>query len=339
MKGGNHQSIPPDVRDYVEREAPEARRKIEQVWGLLGGLERDALNAPSTEAAWADLQQRLDDAPPAKQADRRAPDRKGRRRSNRRAWVGLSMVLSLVVVLLGGWAWRTPVTVVVPRGEQVVVTLPDGSTAQLNSDSRLKYRRGFHAWPFVQAGVRRVRLEGEAFFDVVRGARPFVVETFNARVEVLGTQFNVRARQGLLEGETRVTLASGHVRVTDQTAPAITTILSQAGQGARIGEAAAVPAASATQVEQLDRVLAWRQQGFAVVDQPLASILAEVERRYALSIDVEEGIALTALMTLFYSRGVTAEEIIHDICLSQSCRYRATSRGMTLFPAESSSTR
>ena len=335
MKGAKHPSMPPELGDQIE--TPEARRKIEQVWSLLGRLERHALEAPPTEAAWIDLQQRLDASPSTTRAARRTPDRPRQRR--RRSGVGLSMVAGLVVVLLGVWVWRAQVTVVVPRAAQITVTLPDGSTAHLNSDSRLRYRSGFLAWPFMPASERRVTLEGEAFFEVVRGTRPFVVETFNARVEVLGTQFNVRARQGPFEGETQVTLATGRVLVTDQADLKYTMILSEAGQVARVGEAVATPAPLATPVGRLNRVLAWRQRGFAVVDQPLAFVLAEVERRYALSIDVEEGIALTVSLTLFYPRGATAEEIIHDICLSEGCRYRATSRGMALFPADSSSTR
>ena len=332
MKGGTHQSMPPELRDALELKAPEARRKIERVWGLLGRLEDENLEALPNEAAWADLEQRLETSPST--TARRAPDRAQVRRGKRRAWVGLSMVAGLVVLLLGVWLWRAPVTVVAARGQQITVTLPDGSTAQLNSDSRLRYHSGFRAWPFVPARARRVTLEGEAFFEVVRATRPFVVETFNTRVDVLGTEFNVRARQGPGEGETRVTLASGRVRVTAQSDLAYTMLLSEAGQVARVG--APMPVLSSASVENLDRVLAWRQRGFAVVDQPLGSILAEVERRYALSIDVEEGIALTTSMTVFYPRGATAEKIIHDICLAQGCRYRPTSQGVALFPADSS---
>ena len=57
MKGAKHPSLPPELRDQIE--TPEARRKIAQVWGLLGRLERHALDAPSTEAAWIELHQRF----------------------------------------------------------------------------------------------------------------------------------------------------------------------------------------------------------------------------------------------------------------------------------------
>ena len=75
MKGGKNPSMPPELRDQLESQPPEARRKIEQVWGLLGHLEHDALDAPPTNAAWDDLQQRLAEPPSTMRADRPAPDR------------------------------------------------------------------------------------------------------------------------------------------------------------------------------------------------------------------------------------------------------------------------
>lgn len=54
----------------------------------------------------------------------------------------------------------------------------------LNAATRLKY-------PVVFAsGIRKVILEGEAYFEVARDiSRPFVVETVQAKVSVIGTSF------------------------------------------------------------------------------------------------------------------------------------------------------
>ncbi len=334
MKGGQHGSMPPALDDEIARGAPEKRRKMEQVWHLLGRLEDDALNVPGTEEAWADLQTRLDPpAPPPQTA--RAPDRRpARHRARRMRWAGVP-IAGLAVLLLGVWLWHQPTEVVVPPGAQRIVTLPDGSTAQLNSASRLHYRRGFHTWPFTPDAQRVVRLEGEAFFEVVHDpARPFVVETFNARVEVLGTQVNVRARQASWEDETRVMLASGRIRVTARQDPEHPVTLAEAGQTARIGPEAAPPDSAQVQPAAMQRLLVWREDGFSVVDKPLAFILAEVERRFAVSIDVEAGVVLTDSLNLFYPRGATAEQIIHDICLAQGYRYRQTSSGYAVFPAD-----
>ena len=77
----------------------------------------------------------------------------------------------------------------------------------LNSGAELEY-------PSLFAGdTRRVRLAGEAFFDVSHDAdKPFVVETFACRVEVLGTRFNVNA--DVQHSCFSTTLLRGGVRVT-----------------------------------------------------------------------------------------------------------------------------
>ncbi len=69
-----------------------------------------------------------------------------------------------------------------------IITLPDGSTVKMNADTRIEYPEKF------AADLRKVKLSGEAFFEVKRDtARPFIIETANASVEVLGTSFNVSA--------------------------------------------------------------------------------------------------------------------------------------------------
>jgi ferric-dicitrate binding protein FerR (iron transport regulator) len=69
-----------------------------------------------------------------------------------------------------------------------VVSLPDGSVVKLNAGTRIEYPESFGK------GDRKVKLAGEAFFNVTRDTlHPFVIETEHASVEVLGTSFNVSA--------------------------------------------------------------------------------------------------------------------------------------------------
>ena len=345
MKRGNEPSVPPEVSAQTGV-SPEARRRMERVWRLLGRARRPLGDVPDTDAAWADLTRRLD-APAAPDTDaawadlarrldapngRRAADRRPRRPGRLRPAVLVPAVVAVLLAVAFGW-WSRPATVVAPPGEQRTVTLPDGSTVQLNSASRLRYARGFRAWPFAEV-ERRVTLEGEAFFEVAHDGRTFVVETVNARVEVLGTRFNVRARREPTGPETRVLLASGRVRLIDPKQPARAILLSEAGQAARITAQPATTDTPAPKVESLERALAWRNRGFTAVEEPLSAILAEMERRYALTFEAAPGIALADSLTLFYMRPVTAEEILHDICLAQNCRYRETSRGFVLFAPE-----
>ncbi len=65
---------------------------------------------------------------------------------------------------------------------------------------------------------RRVKVSGEAMFDVAHDARhPFVVETFACDVEVLGTKFDVVADEA--ESRFSASLLRGSVKVTSRLDP------------------------------------------------------------------------------------------------------------------------
>lgn len=75
-----------------------------------------------------------------------------------------------------------------PKGLRTTIILPDSSKVILNADSKISY-----AHRFVGAN-RAVKLEGEAYFEVVKDSlRPFIVEANTAKVIVHGTSFNVRS--------------------------------------------------------------------------------------------------------------------------------------------------
>lgn len=81
-----------------------------------------------------------------------------------------------------------PTSIEAPAGQHLRLTLSDGTVVELNSRSRIVYPALF------TGGERRVRLEGEAMFDVRHDAEhPFVVEGYACDVEVRGTRFNVLA--------------------------------------------------------------------------------------------------------------------------------------------------
>ena len=94
----------------------------------------------------------------------------------------------------------------VPRGGEYFMILEDGTKVWLNAATRLKYPVAF------VGGIRKVLLEGEAYFEVAHDTtRPFVVETEQAKVTVLGTSFDVSAYEE--EGKTWTTLEEGMVEI------------------------------------------------------------------------------------------------------------------------------
>lgn len=91
-------------------------------------------------------------------------------------------------------------------GDVAVLHLEDGTQVWLQDGTELRYAVG------KGDGERIVRLDGEAYFDVSHDARhPFVVETRELAIRVLGTAFNVRALAG--DPLTEVVLERGAVRL------------------------------------------------------------------------------------------------------------------------------
>ncbi len=100
----------------------------------------------------------------------------------------------------------------IPRGGQFYIKLSDGTQVWLNSDSQLKYPVAF-----TDGEIREVELVyGEAYFDVTsssahKGA-PFKVYHNKQEIDVLGTEFNIKAYRD--ETHIYTTLVEGHVTVS-----------------------------------------------------------------------------------------------------------------------------
>ena len=100
-------------------------------------------------------------------------------------------------------------TLRIPKGGEYKIVLDDGTEIWLNSASELKYPAHF------VGNERRVQLTGEAYFQVARNeAAPFIVETRDMDVKVLGTSFNVSVYED--EESCHATLVEGRVEVNDK---------------------------------------------------------------------------------------------------------------------------
>lgn len=91
-------------------------------------------------------------------------------------------------------------------GEQKRLLLPDSSEIWLNAGSSIIYPKTF------AENKRLVTLDGEAYFIVSKDTtKPFIVETSQLSVKVLGTKFNIRAYAD--DERISTTLTSGKVEV------------------------------------------------------------------------------------------------------------------------------
>lgn len=94
----------------------------------------------------------------------------------------------------------------VPRGGEYRVTLTDGTLVHLNSGSSLTYPVAFGT------ESRKVKLSGEAYFQVSKSDIPFYVETEGLTIRIYGTSFNInthfdaRIQTALVEGKVSILL-------------------------------------------------------------------------------------------------------------------------------------
>jgi transmembrane sensor len=161
-------------------------------------------------------------------------------------------------------------------GQRATVRLVDGTRVLLNVDSKLRFTTGF------AADQREVYLEGEAFFTVSRDeARPFLVRTGDAIVQVLGTEFDVRAYPG--EDEVRVLVTEGLVSVRPREAAVLDTVVLRAGHQGRVarGRLGVIRSHSDAAFD-----LAWMDGRLVFRDAPIQEVAAELSRWYRLNVEL-----------------------------------------------------
>jgi transmembrane sensor len=88
------------------------------------------------------------------------------------------------------------ITFSAPLGKIIEVALPDGSLVSLNANSEILWKKDWK-----RTGQRTVSLKGEAFFDIktLSEKMPFLVETGDVTLRVVGTSFNVNNRTETVE--------------------------------------------------------------------------------------------------------------------------------------------
>jgi transmembrane sensor len=138
-------------------------------------------------------------------------------RSRRRKRFVFAVAASVLLVAFSIWLYINKSAsqdqndeniLIAKNGSRTRSILPDGTTVWLNAGSRLIIESDF-------SGAREVRLEGEAFFDVVKkSVQPFIVHTGGVDIRVLGTAFNVKAYPEDPSVET--TLLRGRIQVYDR---------------------------------------------------------------------------------------------------------------------------
>jgi len=166
----------------------------------------------------------------------------------------------------------------IPRGGQFSLKLTDGTKVWLNSESQLKYPIAF-----IDGADRKVELVyGEAYFDVSpstehNGAK-FIVQNKDQEVEVLGTEFNIKAYKD--ETNTYTTLVEGKIEVVYDGKKKLLSPHQQSNLDVdtKILEVATVDVYNET---------AWKEGVFSFEDRSLKEIMRVLSRWYDMEVVFE----------------------------------------------------
>lgn len=188
----------------------------------------------------------------------------------RRSMLGRALAASVLAVAVGAGVWTQlkagagyHAQFATQAGERRTVNLPDGSTLELDSRSRVRV-------DFADSRRRVDLQEGEVMFSVAHDTdRPFVVQAGLGQVTVTGTRFDVRR-----EGEqARVVVESGHVQVQGRNPEQAVSLT--AGLGTRVDGQGIVAAPQPVNTQALT---AWRKGQLIFNDASLGEVAAEVSR-------------------------------------------------------------
>lgn len=181
-----------------------------------------------------------------------------------------------------------------PKGSRVVdITLADGTQVWLNAGSSITFPVAF------TGSERRVQLKGEAYLDVSHNAaKPFIVQTGDLAIQVLGTGFNVDAYEA--GDPVKVTLLKGSVKLASKKASSIL----KPGQQATVKEEIKI-----NNNVDLDHVLAWKNNKFIFDNSSIQQIMRQLERWYDIEV-VYQGTPTTEAFIGSISRDVKLSQIL-----------------------------
>jgi transmembrane sensor len=206
-------------------------------------------------------------------------------------------------------------TLSTPRAGQYHVVLPDGSKVWLNAATSLTFPVAF------VSNTRTVKLSGEAYFEVAKDKRkPFIVQTDDARVQVLGTHFNIMAYPDDKIKET--TLLEGSVQIDHLS----NTQLLKPGQQAVYQ--AGVDGLKISQIDT-DDVIAWKNGLFMFNNNTIDEVMKQIERWYDVEI-AYAGHKPNMTFTGVIPRNSNVSKVLHVLELTGGIKFEVTGSKITV---------
>lgn len=199
-----------------------------------------------------------------------------------------------------------------PINNRQTIHLPDGSTAILNTGSKLNYPSSF-------TGNRRdVYLYGEGFFEIHHDpGKPFFVHIGKVSVKVLGTAFNIKTDPA--EEKIEITVTRGKVQVLNKNKSVGIIMASEQLSFNGITEAVV------TKTVDTIPVVAWKPAEIYFNDITMEEAVQKIKQRFGTSVEFENSSARNCRVTATFSEDDPLEEILTVICAVSKTDYTISS--------------
>ncbi|WP_297095004.1 FecR family protein [uncultured Draconibacterium sp.] len=207
-------------------------------------------------------------------------------------------------------------TLKVPRGGQFFVVLSDSTCVWLNAESELHY-------PVTFSGKKReVTLVGEAYFEVAKNEhQPFIVDSENQKIEVLGTSFNVSAYAN--NEFIKTTLVEGSVKINSSTQEVFLEPSLQAVVDPKNGNTVTLPV-------KTELYTGWKEGNYYFENEAIETILKTISRWYDFEYEFKKPAAKKMRFTGSINREQELENIFKIIEETQQIKMTAYERKLVI---------
>ncbi len=199
------------------------------------------------------------------------------------------------------------------------VTLPDGSTVWLNSNSKITYPDVF------SDHSRRVELSGEAFFEVASDSlRPMIVSTGKGfSIEVLGTKFSLRSYEN--DSDSRAILYNGSIKLITNKGTNSESSLKMVPNDCAIIMESGIAILSKIVEPNKD---AWMKGELIFEDTPMKEVLKVLERWYGKQFDIKDNTFYDYKLNASF-KSESLIQVLEIINLCTSSQYKITDDTVT----------
>ncbi|HMG07742.1 MAG TPA: FecR domain-containing protein, partial [Mucilaginibacter sp.] len=200
-------------------------------------------------------------------------------------------------------------------------TLPDGSRVTLNKYALLRYPEKF------TGDQRNVTLvKGEGFFNITPNkAKPFIITTGKTTIRVVGTSFNVKNKNGLIE----VIVETGIVQVTNSWNN--TMIALKPGEMALVN----LKTGKVTRVKTPDNLYNYyRSKEFVAKNIPLSRLIQVLNEAYGSNVIIDNTVPKNLLLTATFRTDKSLDELLYVISAAFKIKVEKTPNQIILKKAD-----